>query len=306
MARFSTLTKSAACFAAPFGHYGGRGLLVGLPNLLPPWRVWVGKTKTRWCWAYFDVNWGDFCGLNWTLYFWIDFVACVFWYVLTSLKNCQVWSVKYRVSGVISRFVCVSSNFKLFFLVKARKPWVCVYVSVWILFLRRIPHIDCEITQTQAETLTHRIHVWYIWFAIYHQYTPVMLASIYHTYGSVMGDDFFLWLLLSACQPSESLWNPVDFQWLERLDCRGSAEHPTQRAVGWENGCVFDHGLWMEGNPEIGVAGGALKSSISMGFSTTKTFFGVPPFMDPPRKLVILGIPAVHCGSVQNMAIFSD
>ena len=27
----------------------------------------------------------------------------------------------------------------------------------------------------------------HIWFAIYHQYTPVMLASIYQTYGSVMG-----------------------------------------------------------------------------------------------------------------------
>ena len=27
----------------------------------------------------------------------------------------------------------------------------------------------------------------YIWCAIYHQHTPVMLASIYHTYGSVMG-----------------------------------------------------------------------------------------------------------------------
>ena len=32
-------------------------------------------------------------------------------------------------------------------------------------------------------------YVCHIWFAIYHQYTPVMLASIYHTYGSVMGDN---------------------------------------------------------------------------------------------------------------------
>ena len=27
-------------------------------------------------------------------------------------------------------------------------------------------------------------YVCHIWFAIYHQYTPIMLASIYHTYGS--------------------------------------------------------------------------------------------------------------------------
>ena len=27
-------------------------------------------------------------------------------------------------------------------------------------------------------------YAWYIWFAIYHQYTPVMLAYIYQTYGS--------------------------------------------------------------------------------------------------------------------------
>ena len=31
-------------------------------------------------------------------------------------------------------------------------------------------------------------YVCHIWFAIYHQYTPVMLASIYHTTGSVMGN----------------------------------------------------------------------------------------------------------------------
>ena len=30
-------------------------------------------------------------------------------------------------------------------------------------------------------------YVWNIWFAINHQYIPFMLASIYHTYGSVMG-----------------------------------------------------------------------------------------------------------------------
>ena len=32
-------------------------------------------------------------------------------------------------------------------------------------------------------------YVCHIWCAIYHQYPPVMLASIYHTYGSVMGTD---------------------------------------------------------------------------------------------------------------------
>ena len=30
-------------------------------------------------------------------------------------------------------------------------------------------------------------YVCHIWCHIYHQYTPVLLASIYHTYGSVMG-----------------------------------------------------------------------------------------------------------------------
>ena len=32
------------------------------------------------------------------------------------------------------------------------------------------------------------MYVCYIWFAIYHQYTPVMLASTMKTYGSVMGN----------------------------------------------------------------------------------------------------------------------
>ena len=35
-------------------------------------------------------------------------------------------------------------------------------------------------------------YVCHIWFAISHQYTPVMLASIYHTYGSVMGNEIRL------------------------------------------------------------------------------------------------------------------
>ena len=36
-------------------------------------------------------------------------------------------------------------------------------------------------------SLTHRIRMYATYGNIYHQYTPVMLASIYHTYGSVMG-----------------------------------------------------------------------------------------------------------------------
>ena len=35
---------------------------------------------------------------------------------------------------------------------------------------------------------THRIRMYAIYGNIYHQYTPVMLASIYHTTGSVMGN----------------------------------------------------------------------------------------------------------------------
>ena len=40
-------------------------------------------------------------------------------------------------------------------------------------------------------TLTHRIRMYAKYMVtftyIYHQHTPVLLASIYHTYGSVMG-----------------------------------------------------------------------------------------------------------------------
>ena len=38
--------------------------------------------------------------------------------------------------------------------------------------------------------ITHRLHVCHILFAIYHQQKPPMLASIYHTYGSVMGNGY--------------------------------------------------------------------------------------------------------------------
>ena len=42
-------------------------------------------------------------------------------------------------------------------------------------------------SRSKACPYIHRIHVCHIYGNIYHQYTPVVLPSIYHTYGSVMG-----------------------------------------------------------------------------------------------------------------------
>ena len=41
-------------------------------------------------------------------------------------------------------------------------------------------------------TLTHRIHVWYIYGNIYHQYTPNVSIYIYIAYMDPMGNDEFV------------------------------------------------------------------------------------------------------------------
>ena len=54
----------------------------------------------------------------------------------------------------------------------------------WISWLNR--HVQSP-NPWSPRVITHRIRMYAIYGNISHQYTPVMLASIYHTTGSVMG-----------------------------------------------------------------------------------------------------------------------
>lgn len=73
----------------------------------------------------------------------------MFWWnfdISEELLSLKLWSVKYRVSGDVR---CISWRLVSFcFRWEPENPQ-----CVWNLLLRRLLHIDCEITQTQAEAL---------------------------------------------------------------------------------------------------------------------------------------------------------
>ena len=100
---------------------------------------------------------------------------------------------------------------------------------------------------------THRIRMYAILYNcnIYHQYTPVMLASIYHTYGSVMGYErnclWFYAVILPWCAEWSGIFAflqaqsrllhggsnvfEVYFLWTQRPEKNDLSSNPTQSQI---------------------------------------------------------------------------
>jgi hypothetical protein len=177
----------------------------------------------------------------------------MFWWNLTSLKNCQVWSCEVSsiecqvMSGVISwRLVCVCRPVSFCFWWEPDNPQ-----CVWNLLLRRLLHIDCEITQTQAEALDMtRYDMWlllsplriYFWIQLTQSKKDVVAQ--WNTDHPKTESSFQLQFKFQSWCSNVSYFDA--FGWIESRAIAIGWPRPTQRVLSLaDNVCVSDNGRFM-------------------------------------------------------------